>query len=207
VADLLNVEARDTTGTLRMRRLRKSGKIPAILYGHGEGTVSLTILQKEIDRIVGHGGHIVELKGAVTEGALIKEVQWDAFGSSILHVDLTRIDPNEKVEITLPVELKGDAPGTKSGGIVQHLLHEITIVCPASKVVDMLQLKLNGLGLDQTLTAGDVELPEGAELAGAATDVIVSCATPSSAAPAADAADEASEPEVIGEKKEESGDE
>ena len=108
MADLLNVEARDTTGTLRMRRLRKSGKVPAVLYGHGEGTVSLTILQKEIDRVVGHGGHIVELKGAVTEGALIKAVQWDAFGSSILHVDLTRIDPNEKVEVTLPVELKGD---------------------------------------------------------------------------------------------------
>lgn len=206
MADLLNVEARDTTGTLRMRRLRKSGKIPAVLYGHGEGTVSLTIQQKEIDRIVGHGGHIVELKGAVTEGALIKQVQWDAFGSSILHVDLTRIDPNEKVEITLPVELKGDAPGTKSGGVVQHLLHEITIVCPANKVVDSLQLKLNSLELDQTLTAGDVELPEGAELAGAATDVIASCSTPS-AAPAADTEDEAAEPEVIGEKKEESGDE
>jgi large subunit ribosomal protein L25 len=189
-----------------MRRLRKTGKIPAVLYGHGEGTVSLTVNQKEIDKIVGHGGHIVELKGAVSEGALIKEVQWDAFGSSILHVDLTRIDPNEKVEVTLPLELKGDAPGTHNGGVVQHVLHELTIVCPANKVVDSLTLKINDLELDQTLTAGDVELPDGATLAGEATEVVASCSVPS-AAPTPDSDEAAAEPEVIGEKKEESGDE
>lgn len=204
MADLLNVETRETTGTLRMRRLRKTGKIPAVLYGHGEGTLALTLDRKELDRIVGHGGHIVDLKGAVTEGALIKEIQWDAFGSSILHVDLTRIDPNEKVEVALPVELKGDAPGTHNGGVVQHLLHELTIVCPASAVVDSLQLKINGLELDQTLTAGDVELPAGASLAGEPTDVIASCSVPSAAPVAAEEGDAAAEPEVIGEKKEES---
>ena len=208
MADLLNVEARDTTGTLRMKRLRKSGKIPAVLYGHGEECVSLTLAKKEIDRVVGHGGHIVELKGAVSEGALIKEVQWDAFGSSILHVDLTRINATEKVEVTLPVELKGDAPGAKNGGVVSHLLHELTIVCPANQVVDMLTLKINDLELDQSLTAADVELPAGAELAGEATDVIVTCNAPTVAAGEADDDGEApSEPEVIGEKKEESGDE
>ena len=208
MADLLNVEARDTTGTLRMRRLRKTGKIPAVLYGHGEGVVSLTIARKEIDKIVGHGGHIVELKGAVTEGALIKEVQWDAFGSSILHVDLTRIDPNEKVEVTLPVSLKGDAPGTHNGGVVSHAKHELTIICPANKVVDALELKINGLELDQTLTAADVELPAGAELAGDPNEVIASCSAPSAAPALADDEDAATEPEVIGEKKEEeSGDE
>ncbi len=206
MADLLNVEARDTTGTLRMRRLRKSGKIPAVLYGHGEGTVSLTVERKEIDRVIAHGGHVVELKGAVSEGALIKEVQWDAFGSSILHLDLTRIDKNEKVEVTLGVVLKGDAPGTHNGGVVQHLLHEITIVCPADKLVDVLELKINDLELDQTLTAGDLELPAGATLAGEPTEVIVSCSVPS-AAPEPDAEEGAAEPEVIGEKKEESGDE
>ena len=170
--------------------------------------MSLTLLRKEIDKIVGHGGHIVELKGAVTDGALIKEVQWDAFGSSILHVDLTRIDANEKVEVTLPVELKGSAPGTKNGGVVSHLLHELTIVCPANKVVDLLTLKINDLELDQSLTAADVELPEGAELAGESTDVIATCAEPTEAPESEADDDAAAEPEVIGEKKEEeSGDE
>ena len=206
MADLLNVEARDTTGTLRIRRLRKSGKIPAVLYGHGEGTVSLTLLRKEIDKIVGHGGHIVELKGAVSEGALIKDIQWDAFGSSILHVDLTRIDPNEKVEVTLPLALKGDAPGTHNGGVVQHLMHELTIICPANKVVDSLELKINDLELDKTLTAGDVELPEGAELAGEPNEVVASCSVPTVVAEP-EAEEGAAEPEVIGEKKEEAGDE
>ena len=91
---------------------------------------------------------------------------------------------------------------------MSHAKHELTIICPASKVVDALELKINGLELDQTLTAADVELPAGAELAGDPTEVIASCSAPSAAPAPADDEDAATEPEVIGEKKEEeSGDE
>ncbi len=206
MADLLNVEARDTTGTLRMRRLRKAGKVPAILYGHGEECVPLTLLTKEINKVIDHGGHVVELKGAVNEGALIKDVQWDAFGSNVLHIDLTRIDPNEKVEVTLPIELVGDAPGTKEGGVLQHQLHEVSIVCPANKIVDKLELKINELHLNQSLTTTDLELPAGASLASENSELVVACEAPSSA-PAATDSEEITEPEVIGEKSEEAADE
>ena len=67
MAEILNVEKREQTGSLRMKRLRQSGKIPAVLYGHGEGTEVLCVLEKELNKAIDLGSHIVELKGAANE--------------------------------------------------------------------------------------------------------------------------------------------
>jgi len=200
VADTLNVEKREQTGSLRMKRLRQSGKIPAVLYGHGEGTSSLTVLEKELSKAIDHGSHIVELKGAANESALIKEVQWDAFGIKVLHVDLTRVDANEAVEVTLPIELKGDATGTHHGGVINFHQHEIAILCPASKIPEKIELRISDLDVDQMISAADVTLPEGATLAEAGTTPIVSCALPVEEAEPEETA--AVEPEEIGKEEE-----
>jgi len=94
VAEVLNCEQRDFTGTLRNRRLRETGKIPAVLYGRGD-CKSLSIDTRDVSSAIRHGSRIVELKGSVNESAMIKEVQWDAFGVDVLHVDLARIDASE----------------------------------------------------------------------------------------------------------------
>lgn len=203
MADPLHVEKREETGTLRMRRLRKAGKIPAVLYGHGEECISLTVSGKEMEKVISHGGHVVDLIGAVNESALIKEVQWDAFGSSVLHLDLTRVDANEQVEVTLPVELVGDAPGTHHGGVIKPVLHEVTILCAANKLVDSLELKINELELDQSLTAADLVLPEGASIVGSLEDVIVTCSEPTVQVEEDVEATGAEEPEVIGKQPDE----
>jgi large subunit ribosomal protein L25 len=185
-----------------MKRLRQSGKIPAVLYGHGEGTEMLTVLEKELSKAINHGSHIVELKGAATESALIKDLQWDAFGMKVLHLDLARVDANEAVEVTLPIELKGDATGTHHGGVVNFHQHEITILCPANMIPDKIELKISELDVDQMLAASDVPLPEGATLAEAGTTPIVSCALPDDREEE-DTDGAAAEPEVIGKKDEE----
>jgi large subunit ribosomal protein L25 len=178
VADTLNVEKREQTGSLRMKRMRQSGKIPAVLYGHGEGTEMLSVLEKELSKAVNNGSYIVELKGAANEGALIKSLQWDAFGIHVLHVDLTRVNPNEAVEVTLTIELKGDAAGTHHGGVVNFHQHELSISCPANAIPEKLELKISDLDVGQSLSASDVPLPAGATLAEAGTTPIVSCALP-----------------------------
>ncbi|MFT5301668.1 MAG: large subunit ribosomal protein L25 [Mariniblastus sp.] len=161
-----------------MKRMRQSGKIPAVLYGHGEGTEMLSVLEKELSKAVNNGSYIVELKGAANEGALIKSLQWDAFGIHVLHVDLTRVNPNEAVEVTLTIELKGDAAGTHHGGIVNFHQHELSISCPANAIPEKLELKISDLDVGQSLSASDVPLPAGATLAEAGTTPIVSCALP-----------------------------
>ncbi len=178
MTDSLNVAVRTETGSLRMKRLRQSGHIPAVLYGHGEETKMLSVATNDLHKILQHGAHIVDLVGSVTDSALIKAIQWDAFGTSIVHLDLTRVSATEEVEVTLPIELKGEAPGTHEGGIVNFTKHEIVISCPVRSLPDKLILRINDLHLNGILTASQVPLPEGARLVTAAETPLVTCVAP-----------------------------
>jgi large subunit ribosomal protein L25 len=195
---------REETGTLRMRRMRSAGRIPAVLFGHGENCVNLAIDAREVQSLVKHGSHFVELKGAVNEHAMVADVQWDGLGSEVLHLDLLRIDVTESVELDLAIELKGQAPGTKAGGILNFVLHEVTVRGPANKLPDRLELRIGNLELNQWLNAKDIPLPEGVELVTDPEEMVVECQLPKveAEAPAA-TADFTSEPEVIGRKEEE----
>lgn len=203
MAEVLNCEKRDFTGTLRNRRLRASGKTPAVLYGRGDNE-SLSIETRDVSSAIRHGSRIVELKGVVNESALIKEVQWDAFGVDVLHVDLTRIDATEAVELTLKVALVGVAPGTRSGGIVKHLLQAIDVKIPASSVPEKLELRINDLELNGSISASDVPLPEGTTLLTDPDAVVVQCAVSAVEEESTEEADPdaPAEPEVIGRKTE-----
>lgn len=174
MTDILNCEKRDITGTLRNRRLRNSGMTPGILYSRGE-SVSLSIPTKDIDAVIRHGTQIVELKGGCNESAMIKEIQWDAFGIAVLHVDLTRINASEVVQLTLQLELVGVAPGTRAGGTLKQVLHEVEVECMASLVPDKLELKINDLELNGTRTAGDIRLPTGVALVTDPDEIVVQC--------------------------------
>ena len=176
MSESLNVQIREQTGSLRVKRMRQGGNIPAMLYGHGEENVMLSVSAKELGRIINHGTHIVELKGGANESALIKEVQWDAFGIDVVHVDFARVNPNEKVAVTLPLAFKGDAIGTRQGGEIHFHQQELSILCPAIAVIDKIEVKISSLDVGQALSAADIVLPEGAELDEAGTTPIVSCA-------------------------------
>lgn len=200
--DSLTVNERTETGSLRMKRMRAAGEIPAILYGHGEGTINLKVAAKDLDRIIDHGSHFVDLKGSVNDSALIHDVQWDAFGTHILHLDLMRVSATEEVEVTLPVELKGEAPGTKEGGVVNHINHEVTILCPARALPDKLVLNINELHLDDTILVSALELPAKAKFVTPEEEPVVTCALPVVVEETTEEGmEEGAEPEVIGESK------
>jgi large subunit ribosomal protein L25 len=204
----LTADLRDSTGRKRNRRLRGTGKVPAVLYGHGEPCVNLALPRDAVWGIVRQGAHLVELSGAVTHTALIREVQWNTFGTEILHLDLNRVSKDDRVRIHVPVELKGDAPGVKAGGVVQHVAHSLEIEVPVINIIDRFEVRLTSLELDHAIHAREVKLPEGAKLLSDPDTVIATCALPrldlpepTAAAPAAEGA----EPEVIAKKKEEEG--
>ena len=125
----------------------------------------LSVSERDLNKAIDHGSHIVDLKGGANESALIKEVQWDALGIKVLHLDLTRVDATEAVEVTLPIELKGDAAGTRQGGTLNFHQHQLTIMCPANVLPDKLEVKISELEVDESITAADVKLPAGATLA------------------------------------------
>lgn len=199
--DVLNVSIRESRGTRESRRMRAQGHTPAVLYGHGEASVSLTVSSVELSTFLRRGGKMTRLAGDLTEDVLVREVQWDAMGNEILHVDLTRVSIGEQVETTVSVDLRGEAPGTRTGGVVQHILHEVQLRCPVQSIPDKLQVSIGGLELGQSLTVADLELPEGAEVLSDSTDVVVQCVEPAAELDEEAAATDGAEPEVIGRKE------
>jgi len=206
MAQQLAVESRATQGKRRNRRLRDAGRIPAILYGHGLQNVSLAVGAEELTSVIRHGSRLVSLTGAVAESAFIRELQWDTWGTHIVHADFTRISEHEIVEVRVTVELRGEAPGVREGGVVNQLIHEVEMACPASVIPEKLVVNVNHLKLDDTIALGSLELPQGAKLLAADLEaVVVQCVVPAELPEEGAAEAVPGEPEVIGAKEEEEG--
>jgi large subunit ribosomal protein L25 len=203
MSDSVEVKLRKATGSRESRRLRKQGLVPAVLYGHGEKCVDLAATREAVQAAVRHGSRIVELKGAVKTGALIRELQWDTFGVEPIHVDFLRVSATDRVKVKVPVDLKGECPGQRAGGVVNLILHEIELECRADAVPEKIHAAVGKLQLGGSIKVHDLELPAGAKALAAADDVVVSCVVPVEKGEEAAAA--AAEPELIGRKPAEEG--
>jgi len=204
MAEQLKVKRREKLGGGNNRRLRRTGKVPAVLYGHGEACISLAVESTAIMNVIRHGHKLVRLEGDVSEGAFIKAVQWDVYGKGVIHIDLLRVSDTEKVRTTVSIELKGTAAGLSEGGIVEFVLHELEIECPAAAVPEKLVVNVNDLHLNKAIHARDVHLPEGATILDDLDLVVVHCITPhmqDDTATVAAVEPGAAEPELIRKEK------
>ncbi len=197
MADVLQVEKRELTGSANTRRLRQSGRIPAVLYGHGEATESLSVPSDEVKSLLRHHGKTVELAGAIKETAMVYAMQWDPLGIEVLHLDLMRVNLSEKVEVTVSIHVHGDPVGVREGGILLENHHDVEIRCSAGSIPENLGLNVSDLHLGQSLTAGDLELPEGVELVTPADTVVAHVEEPRAMKVDDESAEEAAEPDVI----------
>jgi large subunit ribosomal protein L25 len=198
------VDSRDTQGKHVNRRLRLSGKIPAVLYGHGLENVSLAVGADALEAAIRHGSRLISLTGAVNESAFIRDLQWDTWGMHIIHVDFTRISEHEIVEVRVQVELRGEAPGVREGGVVVQHIHEVEIACPASVIPEKLAVNINHLALNDTIILSNLVLPQGAKvLADDLETVVVECIVPVELPEEGMGEAAPGEPEVIGAKDKE----
>lgn len=202
MAEVLKVQEREASGKRTARRLRRAGSVPAVLYGHGKPNKHLTVVADEIAAVVRHGGRVVDLAGAVKEKAFIRELQWDTYGTDVLHVDFTRVSAHERVEVNVSVELRGQAAGAKEGGVVEHLVHEVDIDCEAVAIPEKLELNINDLQIGEQLTAADLPLPDGAKLISDPETVVAQCVESREEQEEEEPAADSAEPEVIGRKPE-----
>lgn len=203
MSEVLEVTSRELSGKLNNRRLRNSGKLPAILYGHGKESVSLTLEADQLETSLRHGAKVVELKGAAKGQALMQDIQWDTFQQYALHVDLLRVDATERITVEVQVALRGQAPGENEGGVVQQLLHKIEIETTPADIPDQLHLSVNDLHLNGSLKASDIEdLPSGAKVIDDGA-TIVQCVEPTVVPDEEEAVGTGAEPEVIGRKEDE----
>ena len=203
MAEVLNVELRETRGKRNARRDRRGGKLPAVLYGHGQQAISLLVDAEVFQAAVRHGARLVKLAGAVQEQAFIRDLQWDTWGTHVLHVDLTRVSEHEKVKVQVAVELRGEAPGFKLGGVVKQGIHQVEIECEATSIPDRLYVNINHLNIGDKIVVGQMELPPNVTVLEEVDEVVVECVEPVEIEEEVVGAGGEAEPEVIGRKKEE----
>jgi large subunit ribosomal protein L25 len=203
---ILNASKRERLGTAECRRLRREGQVPGNLYGHGEGAVSFKTDHESLFKIV-HDGHVaidIDVEGK-TEKAVFKEVQWDTFGKQIVHVDLIRVDPNERIDVEVPVDVRGTAPGINEGGILDTHMHTILVNCPVFKIPSSIVVRVGALHLYDAIRVKDLQLEEGVVPQADEDEVIVQVIEPRIIPePEEEAAAElGAEPELVGEAAEE----
>lgn len=199
--ETIEVKKRDVKGSRAMIKIRESGSIPAILYGHGEENVCLTVSLNTINGLIKHGTKLVTMTGDINDTALLRAVQWSSMGDYIIHVDFARVSQSETVDVTIPIHLHGEAPGAmSSAGQLRFVTHEISIRCPAAKIPEFLVCDIGSLQLGQSIHVSELKLPEGSTANTPGGVVIVQVAVQSGASEEA-AVVTGSEPELIRKEK------
>lgn len=202
---VLKAEVRTEAGTKQSKKLREQGQMPVVLYGHKKGTVSLVVNAHDFVEILHHGSRIfdVDVEGK-TETLLVKELQYDHLGKSVIHADLVRVDLQETVKVTVSLELKGTAAGTHEGGIIDEHLDRIEIECKASDIPESILVSVKEIGVGDSIHASDIELPAGTKLVTPADALIITCHLVAAAKAEEEEVEEVAEaaegPEVITEK-------
>jgi large subunit ribosomal protein L25 len=166
----LNAEPRSDMGKGASRRLRRAGKVPAIMYGGGKDPESLTLSHNEIIRNLEHEAfysHILTVKvGGNETQAILRDLQRHPSKPSILHMDLQRVSATEKLRTHAPLHFVGDdvAPGVKEGGLVTHDLTEVLIECLPKDLPEYIEVDISGMHVGDALHLSDLKIPEGVAL-------------------------------------------
>jgi large subunit ribosomal protein L25 len=161
----VRVEPRDPvknkgTGSRVARRLRAAGRIPAVIYGHKQAVIPISLGRHDVWRMINTPGHLADLEvGGSTETVLIRDVQWDHLGKEILHLDFSRVSAEEIIETEVTVELRGQAAGIANGGILEHLVHSLSINCRAGAIPDSIKIDVSNLQIDEGIYVRDLTLP------------------------------------------------
>jgi large subunit ribosomal protein L25 len=161
-ATKIKAEMRKPSGTRAARTLRLEGKVPAILYGHKEEPVAVSLPAHDLAVALGHGAHLLELdvKGSSTR-CLIKEVQYDHLDEDPVHVDLIRVSLDERVQVVVPIELRGVPAGVNEGGVLDQMMGEIEVDCLVTEIPEAIRIRVAALGLNESLRVKDLDLAEG----------------------------------------------
>jgi large subunit ribosomal protein L25 len=201
----LDVARREQKGTAHSRRLRREGRVPAVLYGLGRPNADLAISDEELERFLKTGSKLIELRlGDKTQQAILRSMQHDPLSDAIIHVDLLRIDKDHEIEAKIDVEFKGIAKGLSDGGVFEPVLSELLVRATPLKLPKSIVIDVSNLALNEAVTIKDLKLPEGVKvLAHKPDDHVCHCVVQKVVVLEAPVAAEpgAGEPERIGGKK------
>ncbi len=167
---LMNIELRSKTGKGISRQLRSADMVPGVVYGKGMDPVAVSIKYRDLqDALAGEGGqnNLITLVGGGSldqSMAIIADMQRDVLKGTYRHVDLHRINMNEKLRVTVPVVLKGAAVGVKEGGLLDLAHHELHAECLPNNIPDHIEIDITDLQIAHSIHVSEIVLPEGVKL-------------------------------------------
>lgn len=180
----LAVEPRQGARKGGARALRRTGKVPAVLYGAKRSAVLVAIDRKEFEAKVGsiEGTHLIRLNSTAGDLGgrlvLVKEVQRDPVQRTLLHTDLYEVDVNTKLALRVPLHFVGRAAGVEMGGILQPIRREIEVRCLPTEIPDFIEVDVSALGIHDALHLSDLKAPDGVDLVIDTDEAIVTVLPP-----------------------------
>lgn len=163
----IQVEARDKQRKRDARRLLRSGKIPAILYGPKTAAIGLALDKKEFSRRVAglQGSHLVRLKSGAAalaeKVALVKDMQFHPISGDVIHADFYEVDLTAKIQVHVPLHFVGKAVGIARGGILQPIVREIEVECLPLDIPEFFNVDVSALDIGDSVHIEDLQMPEG----------------------------------------------
>lgn len=171
----ITANKREQVGSRASSSLRKEGFVPAVLYGHGEKSVHLAVPLKTLENTLRDNIRVMQVDvGGELDQVMVKDVQWDALGDQLLHIDLLRVRMDEVVSMTVSIEATGRAQGVEEGGILEMQRSEIRVQCLPGNIPAVIKFDVTELGLNESLHLSDLELPEGVTLDDDPEQVLIS---------------------------------
>ncbi len=164
----LDAAPRTKLGSRYSIRLREKGLLPAVVYGHQQDPVHVSVDARNLREILVGGAHLINISvEGNSEPCLIKDVQYDYLDTTPMHVDFARVNLDEEIELDLEVQFKGEPAvlETEDGAMLTHPHNSVTVSCKANNIPDQLLCDCSGLGLEDAIYARDLQLPEGVKLA------------------------------------------
>jgi large subunit ribosomal protein L25 len=175
-AQVLKAEIRQGVGSKDAIKLRKKGQIPAVVYGHKQEPVTITLNAKSFREVLQQGHRLMEVEiDKRNETLLVKDVQYDYVGTDIIHVDLMRVDVTELVRVTVPIETKGTAKGAQEGGMVEIHTGKLEVECRVTQIPERIVISVKEMALGDAIHAKDIQLPEGVKLISSPELLVATC--------------------------------
>ncbi|MHC5039936.1 MAG: 50S ribosomal protein L25 [Planctomycetota bacterium] len=192
-------ESRSDLGSRKAKMGRRGGRVPVVLYGGSLGNEHLWIQAEELGKALASKARVLSLSVAgKAVKALIKEIQYDSYGDHVLHLDFQRLQKGEKLEIRLPLVLKGVPQGAKTGGVLEHYVHNITLLADPDGLPTEIEFDVTPLQVGEGIKVGDLSLPAGATLMGDPEATVGAVVLPLEEKEEEAPAEEMKEPEVTG---------
>lgn len=160
-------EVRESTGKGASRELRRSGRVPAVIYGEGNGPIHFSLDPVALDKqlhTTGFFSKVFDLDlGKSKEKALAREVQFHPVTDVPMHVDFVRVKKDGKIHVAIPITFLNEekSPGMKKGGVLNISVHNLETTCPVASIPETIEIDLDGMEIHDTVHLADLKLPEG----------------------------------------------